>query len=124
LRTLAAGLRNPVGIAVYPTTGVLYVTASERGGLGDVLAPDYFTRARQGDFFGWPYAYAGLHPDPDYGTKRTELVRETRTPDVLFPAHSTPLGLVFCEGNQFPAAYKGCAFIALHGSWNSGTPTG
>jgi glucose/arabinose dehydrogenase len=30
--------------------------------------------------------------------------------------HSAPLGLAFDEGSQFPAAWKGDAFVALHGS--------
>jgi glucose/arabinose dehydrogenase len=124
LTTFASGLRNPVGIAFYPGTDDLYVTVNERDGLGDNLPPDYFTRIRQGDFFGWPYAYTGPHADPTYGSKRPDLVKITKTPDVLFQAHSAPLGLVFYEGSQFPAEYKGDAFVALHGSWNSAHPTG
>ena len=124
LHTFASGLRNPVGIAFYPGTNDLYVTVNERDGLGDGLVPDYFTRIRQGDFFGWPYAYIGRHPDPDYGAKRPDLVAKTKVPDVLFQSHSAPLGLVFYEGDQFPADYKGDAFVALHGSWNSAKPTG
>jgi glucose/arabinose dehydrogenase len=124
LSTFASGLRNPVGIAFYPDTDDLYVTVNERDGLGDNLPPDYLTRIRQGDFFGWPYAYIGRHPDPDFGGKRADLVAKTKTPDLLFQAHSAPLGLVFYEGDQFPAEYKGDAFVALHGSWNSAHPTG
>jgi glucose/arabinose dehydrogenase len=124
LTPFASGLRNPVGIAFYPGTDDLYVTVNERDGLGDNLPPDYLTRIRQGDFFGWPYAYTGAHPDPTYGAKRRDLVAKSRTPDVLFQAHSAPLGLVFYEGGQFPAEYKGDAFVALHGSWNSAHPTG
>ncbi len=124
LSTFASGLRNPVGIAFYPGTDDLYVTVNERDGLGDGLPPDYLTGIHQGDFFGWPYAYTGTHPDPDYGSKRPDLVARTKTPDVLFQAHSAPLGLVFYEGNQFPSAYRGDAFVALHGSWNSAHPTG
>lgn len=124
LSTFASGLRNPVGIAFYPGTGDLYVTVNERDGLGDDLPPDYLTRIRKGDFFGWPYAYIGNHPDPDYGKKRPDLVAKTKTPDVLFHAHSAPLGLVFYDANQFPADYKGSAFVSLHGSWNDAHPTG
>jgi glucose/arabinose dehydrogenase len=124
LSTFASGLRNPVGIAFYPGTDDLYVTVNERDGLGDNLPPDYFTRINKGDFFGWPYAYIGNHPDPDYGKKRPELVAKTKTPDVLFQAHSAPLGLVFYDSKQFPGEYKGNAFVALHGSWNSAHPTG
>jgi glucose/arabinose dehydrogenase len=124
LATFANGLRNPVGIASYPGTNDIWVTVNERDGLGDDLPPDYLAHITQGEFFGWPYAYIGPHPDPDYGAKRPDLVAQTKTPDVLFEAHSAPLGLVFYEGAQFPADYKGDAFIALHGSWNRAKPTG
>lgn len=124
LSTFASGLRNPVGIAFYPGTDNLFVTVNERDGLGDDLPPDYFTQIHQGEFFGWPYAYIGAHPDPEFGAKRPDLVARTKTPDLLFQAHSAPLGLVFYDGDQFPSEYKGDAFVALHGSWNSGKPTG
>jgi glucose/arabinose dehydrogenase len=110
--------------AVYPGTDNLFVTVNERDMLGDSLVPDYMTQIRQGDFFGWPYAYIGPHPDPDFGAKRPDLVKKTKVPDVLFASHSAALGLVFYEGAQFPAEYKGSAFVALHGSWNRGNPTG
>lgn len=124
MRTFARGMRNPVGIAFYPGTDDLYVTTNERDGYGDALPPDFFTRIREGDFLGWPYAYAGPHPDPQWGAKRPDMVAKSKTPDVLFPAHSTALGLVFYDSTQFPAAYRGDAFIALHGSWDSAKPTG
>jgi glucose/arabinose dehydrogenase len=124
LSTFASGLRNPVGIAIYPGTDDLYVTVNERDGYGDGLVPDYLTRIRAGDFFGWPYAYIGNHPDPDFGAKRPDLVAKAKTPDVLFQSHSAPLGLVFYDASQFPADYKGDAFVSLHGSWNSAQPTG
>lgn len=124
LTTFASGLRNPVGIAFYPGTDDLWVSVNERDGLGDDLPPDYLAHIREGDFFGWPYAYTGNHPDPDYGAKRPDLVAAAKMPDLLFQAHSAPLGLVFYEGDQFPADFKGDAFVALHGSWNSAKPTG
>jgi len=124
LSTFAAGTRNPVGIALYPGTDDLYITVNERDGYGDGLVPDYLTRIRKGDFYGWPYAYSGPHPDPSFGAKRPDLVAKTRTPDVLFQSHSAPLGLAFYTGGQFPPDYKGDAFVSLHGSWNSGRPTG
>jgi len=124
LRTFATGLRNPVGLQFYPGTDDLFVTVNERDGLGDGLVPDYLTHVRQGAFYGWPYAYLGPHADPDFGAKRPDLVAKAVAPDLLFQAHSAPLGLVFYDGAQFPAAYKGDAFVALHGSWNSAAPTG
>ncbi len=124
LHTFASGLRNPVGIGFYPGTDDLYVVVNERDGLGDGLVPDYLTHLVEGGFYGWPYAYIGHHPDPHYGKKRPDLVAKSITPDLLFQSHSAPLGLVFYEGNQFPAAYRGDAFVALHGSWNAALPTG
>ncbi len=124
LEPFVTGTRNPVGLAIYPGTDDLYVVVNERDMLGTYLPPDYFTRVKQGQFFGWPYAYTGPHPDPGYGSKRPDMVAKAATPDVLFQPHSAPLGLVFYEGNQFPADYKGDAFVALHGSWNAQTPTG
>jgi glucose/arabinose dehydrogenase len=124
LSTFASGTRNPVGIVLQPGTNDLYITVNERDGYGDGLVPDYFTRIQQGDFYGWPYAYSGPHPDPDFGSKRPDLVAKTKTPDVMFQAHSAPLGIAFYDGKQFPADYSGEAFVSLHGSWNSGKPTG
>jgi len=122
--TFATGLRNPVGIAVYPGTSDLYVVVNERDGLGDGLVPDYLTRVRPGGFYGWPYSYIGANPDPGMGGRGADSVARAIVPDVLFQSHSAPLGLVFYQGDQFPADYRGDAFVALHGSWNAGTPTG
>lgn len=124
LTQYATGIRNPVGIAFYPGTSTLWVSVNERDGYGDGLVPDYLTHLEKGAFYGWPYAYIGHHPDPTYGSKRPDLVAKTVTPDLLFQSHSAPLGLVFYDGAQFPKDYKGDAFVSLHGSWNSGTPTG
>lgn len=118
------GLRNPVGIAFYPGTDDLYTVVNERDGLGDELVPDYLTRVQQGDFYGWPYSYLGQHPEPSMMGKRPDLVAKAKVPDVLFRSHSAPLGLVFYTGTQFPADYRGGAFVAHHGSWNASTPRG
>jgi glucose/arabinose dehydrogenase len=123
-RSYARGLRNPVGIAFRPGTQDLYAVVNERDGLGDDLVPDYFTRVQQGAFYGWPYAYIGPNPQPGLESRGVELRAKTVVPDVLFTSHSAPLGLVFYEGTQFPADYRGDAFVSLHGSWNRSVPTG
>jgi glucose/arabinose dehydrogenase len=120
----ASGIRNPVGIAVYPGTSTVYVTTNERDGLGDDLPPDYLTSVKPGGFYGYPFAYIGKNPDPVWGPKDPAKVAATITPDVLFHAHSAPTGLVFYTGTSFPADYRGDAFVSLHGSWNAGNPTG
>ena len=92
--------------------------------MGDNLPSDYLIRVRQGGFYGWPYAYNGPHPQPGFATLAPDKVKATITPDLLFQAHSSLLDLVFYEGNQFPAQYKGQLFVALKGSWNRSLPTG
>ena len=124
LSTFASGLRNPVGIAFYPGTNDLYTVVNERDGYGDGLVPDYFTRVQEDGFYGWPYSYIGSRPDPQLGDQRPDLVEAAIEPDVLFQSHSAPLGFAFYDAEQFPERYRGGAFVALHGSWNSSVPTG
>jgi glucose/arabinose dehydrogenase len=81
MTTFAAGLRNVVGVAVYPGTDQLWGTVNERDRLGGGLPPDYLARIDKGDFFGWPYAYIGPHPDPVYGNERPDLVTRTKLPE-------------------------------------------
>jgi glucose/arabinose dehydrogenase len=49
---------------------------------------------------------------------------KTVVPDVLFEPHFAPLALVFYDAAQFPAQYKGDAFVAFHGSGPYGRPDG
>lgn len=123
-RTFATGLRNPVGIAFYPGTNDLYTVVNERDGMGDELVPDYMVRLKDGGFYGWPYSYIGGNPQPKFAEKRPDLVKQAIVPDLLFRAHTAALGLVFYTADQFPADYKGDAFVALHGSWNAAQPRG
>lgn len=122
--TYASGTRNPTALAFNPETGDLWATVQERDGLGDNLPSDYLIKVQQGGFYGWPYAYIGPHPQPGFAQLAPDKVKASITPDVLFEAHSSLLDLVFYEGDQFPAEYKGQLFVALKGSWNRSVPTG
>jgi len=123
-QTFADGMRNPIGIAFRPGDDAPYVVVNERDGMGDELVPDYLARLVPGAFYGWPYAYIGANPQPDFADKRPDRVAASIVPDLLFESHSAPLGLVFYDGEQFPADYRGDAFVALRGSWNAGRPRG
>jgi glucose/arabinose dehydrogenase len=120
----ATGLRNCAGLAVQPGTGDLYCAVNERDGLGDNLPPDYVTRVREGQFFGWPWWYMGDHEDPRWKGARPDLAVMITNPDVLLQPHSAPLAITFVDGANLPPEYQGSAFVALHGSWNRTERTG
>jgi glucose/arabinose dehydrogenase len=123
-RVYATGLRNCSAEAIQPDSGALWCAVNERDGLGDNLPPDYATRVQPGAFYGWPWFYTGGHPEPRMGGARADLAGHVTVPDVLMQPHSAPVGIVFYDGAQFPAAYRGDAFVALHGSWNRSLRTG
>jgi glucose/arabinose dehydrogenase len=133
-RLFATGLRNPVGMAWRPGTNELWTVVNERDRLGDDIPPDYLTQVQDGAFYGWPYAYASLDgkivPDPEYGSRKPQKVRQTRPWTVPVQAHSAALGVAFYPQQAasvvkaFPAEYSGDAFLAFHGSWNRSAKTG
>jgi glucose/arabinose dehydrogenase len=79
----------------------------------------------EGANFGWPYCYydpvrKARVLAPEYGGdgRRTDGCAQYAAPLVAFAAHMAPNALLFYDGAQFPARYRGGAFIAFHGSWN------
>jgi glucose/arabinose dehydrogenase len=123
-RIYAAGIRNPVGIALEPSTGVLWTSVNERDDLGDDLVPDYITTVKDGGFYGWPWYYIGANQDPRHAGKHPELKDKVIVPDVLLQSHSASLQMTFYDGKMFPSEYSGYAFAAEHGSWNRAKRTG
>jgi len=120
----AEGVRNVIGLRWYPGSSTLWAAVQERDGLGDDLVPDYFTSIKQGGFYGWPYAYIGPNEDPRRKDEKPDLVKSTIVPDVPLQAHSAVLDALFYTGKQFPAAFQGGAFLALHGSCPRAERTG
>ena len=98
--------------------------------------PDEFTRVQSGANYGWPFC----NPNPDSpsgmddmpfdrdvemnadGT-RLDCASATRINKGI-QAHSAPLGFVFLQNTNAPAAYRDGAVVALHGSWNRSARTG
>ncbi|MFL5594373.1 MAG: PQQ-dependent sugar dehydrogenase [Gemmatimonadaceae bacterium] len=136
-RRFATGLRNSVALARNPLDGYLYAAVHGRDQLHDNW-PDLFSTQKsaenpaeefvkvdRGGDYGWPYCYydVDLHRlvlAPEYGGdgQKTGQCTGKTAPLVAFPGHWAPNGLVFYTGNQFPAEYRGGAFVAFHGSWN------
>ena len=123
-KILATGLRNCAGITIQPATGLPWSVVNERDELGDNTPFEYATAVKDSSFYGWSWYYIGSNEDPRHKGARPDLKGKVTVPDVLMQAHSAPLQIVFYEGNDFPASYKGSAFVALHGSWNRAERTG
>ncbi|MBI4546146.1 MAG: PQQ-dependent sugar dehydrogenase [Gemmatimonadetes bacterium] len=139
----STGLRNVVALALHAPSGTLYGAQHGRDQLFQNW-PAFFTaeasaekpseefvRLEKGDDFGWPYCYHDAEAArkllaPEYGGDGRKVGRcaQKKLPLLAFPGHWAPNGLVFYTraGSRapalFPAAYRGGAFIAFHGSWN------
>jgi glucose/arabinose dehydrogenase len=131
----ATGLRQMPAITWHD--GALYAVMNNRDQL-DTLWSDQFVgednqtrpaeamfRIEQGDNYGWPFCFydytqSKLLLNPEYGGDGKTVGRcsEFKTPIAAFPAHWAPVDVMFYSGTQFPAKYRGGAFIAFHGSWN------
>src|SRR6266700_155877 len=121
-RIFASGLRNAVGMAWEPRTGVLWTVVNERDGLGDETPPDYLTAVRDGGFYGWPYCYWGQIVD-DRVPQDPGMVAKAITPDYALGGHTASLGLCWVPAGTLPGFPDGMA-IGQHGSWNRSTLSG
>jgi glucose/arabinose dehydrogenase len=121
-RIFASGLRNPVGLAWEPQTGVLWTVVNERDGLGDETPPDYLTSVNDGAFYGWPYCYWGQTVD-DRVPQDPAAVSRATTPDYALGGHTASLGLCWLPAGTLPG-YPDGMVIGQHGSWNRSTLSG
>src|SRR5215470_3156025 len=121
-RIFAAGLRNPVGMAWEPLTGVLWTVVNERDGLGDETPPDYLTSVHDGGFYGWPYCYWGQTVDDRVPQDPAALAKAIR-PDYALGGHTASLGLCWLAAGTLPGFSEGMV-IGQHGSWNRSTLSG
>lgn len=121
-RIFAGGLRNPVGLAWEPHTGVLWTVVNERDGLGDETPPDYLTSVRDNGFYGWPYCYWGQTVD-DRVPQDPARVATAIKPDYALGGHTASLGLCWMPAGTLPGFPDGMV-IGQHGSWNRSTLSG
>ncbi len=131
------GMRNGEGFA-FDAQGRIYATQHGRDQLRENW-PELYTpeqganepaeelvQLRRGADFGWPECYFDYHQRklvlaPEYGGdggKTAGVCAQKQAPVAAFPAHWAPNDLALYSGKQFPAPYRGGAFIAFHGSWN------
>jgi glucose/arabinose dehydrogenase len=117
-RIYAAGLRNPVGMALNPLNGNLWTVVNERDMLGSDLAPDYLTQVEFGDHFGWPWYYWGGYPDDRVEPKKPGMQEYSKRPDYALGPHVAALGLTFARDAKIGDRWMQGAFVGEHGSWN------
>jgi glucose/arabinose dehydrogenase len=117
-RIYAAGLRNPVGMALEPSTRALWTVVNERDMLGSDLAPDYLTAIELGDHFGWPWYYWGGYIDRRVEPKNPQLQQYSKRPDYALGPHVAALGLTFADGLNLGDRFARGAIVGEHGSWN------
>ncbi len=120
----AAGLRNPVGLAWNPWSGMLWTAVNERDEIGNDLVPDYITSVKPGAFYGWPWSYYGQHVDSRPEPKNPAAVAAAIPPDYATGPHVATLGLTFSAGQRLGPQFAQGAFVGEHGSWNRNPPSG
>ncbi len=133
----ASGIRNGEGFD-FDEAGRLFVTQHGRDQLhenwpklytaeqGFNLPAEVVFELKKDAWYGWPKCYydAGQKKDvlaPEYGDDGGKAVGEcekAEPPVAAFPAHWAPNDLKIYKSEDFPAGYRGGAFIAFHGSWN------
>lgn len=128
MEIFARGLRNTIGFDWHPETGELWGMDHGIDWLGDDVHMEEVNRITQGANYGWPYIYANGEYNPGDrppGDTTYQQYQQLSTPPVNgYQAHAAPMQMVFYNADQFPADYRGDAFIAMRGSWNRSTPVG
>lgn len=118
----AKGLRNSVGFAWRRANDAsapeLIATDNGRDLLGNDFPPCELNRVVEGGFYGWPFANGDRVKDPDFGAGHDSEIAASQPPVHRFAAHNAPLGIAFLDAPGTPAAFRGAALVALHGSWN------
>jgi glucose/arabinose dehydrogenase len=133
----ATGLRHVLPVTWNSVSRKLFVVQHGRDVL-NVVDPEHYTVddneelpaeemhvLKEGGGFGWPFTYydplkKARMVSPEYGGDNQKRAEAGKYPDplVAFPAHWAPMQMAFYNGTQFPAKYRGGAFLAFHGSWN------
>lgn len=123
----AKGLRNTIGFDWDPNSHELWGMDNGIDYVGDNDPPEELNRLMEGGDYGWPFRFGNNRVNRLFDRSKVspaEFEKQTSAPFLTYDAHSAPIAMVFYTGTQFPADYRGSAFVALHGSWNRENPTG
>jgi glucose/arabinose dehydrogenase len=117
-----SGLRNPVGFAWHPKTGVLYASNNGPDHLGYEQPPEYFSRVTAGSFHGMPwFQYDGKKIQRDDCVKRAppRPLVDVAAPVATFPARNAPMAVAFVPAGALDKSLEFDAVVALRGSWGT-----
>lgn len=120
--TFGSGLRNPVGFAWHPRTGVMYASNNGPDHLGFEQPPEYFSRVEAGSFHGMPwFQYDGKTMRRDDCIKRAppRPLEDAVAPVATFPARNAPMAVTFVPRGAMDPALAFDAIVALRGSWGT-----
>jgi glucose/arabinose dehydrogenase len=150
-KTIAVGVRNGEGLSFAPD-GTLFAAINQAdnqpyplrddsGRYGQTVREyvnehpnDQVSRITAGTDMGWPYCVPdsrghksltnlGYINDPTSNPRGDALdcgaIGRTQ---LGLPAHSAPVGFVFTQGSDLPAALANGALVTAHGSWNRQPP--
>lgn len=120
--TFGSGLRNPVGFAWHPLTGVMYASNNGPDHLGYEQPPEYFSRVERGSFHGMPwFQYDGRRIGRDDCIKRPppRPGADVVVPEATFPARNAPMAVAFVPRGALLPALEFDAVVALRGSWGT-----
>ena len=117
----AVRIRNAIALAVDPASEALWAGVAGQDELEHGHPYEIFddVGARPGTAdYGWPACFEDRRP-VHAGTDCSAIA----VPRVAFPAYETPIGAAFYPlspsgPHAFAPAYRGGAFVALHGSWH------
>ncbi|HTN40051.1 MAG TPA: PQQ-dependent sugar dehydrogenase [Asticcacaulis sp.] len=137
----ATGVRDTQALAWDAADQNLYTVLQGRNGLNNGGSKQYSAddsakgvaeemhRVTKGANLGWPYSHFDGRTmqrlmAPEYGGGPGDVITDQSyaTPVAVFPAHSSPLDIVFYDGGRFPVAYRGGAFVAFQGGFGGVTP--
>jgi len=120
LAPFSSGLRNPIGLAFYPDSGVLYATNAGPDNLGYDLPPEIFAPLEKGSFHGMPwfqYYHGAFRSGECAASPPPRPASEATVPSAIFAARSTPQGVAFAVNSQTIPEFNGHGLVAVHGSW-------
>ena len=126
---IATGVRDMMAVTWSPEFKGLYGVMQGRNDHIDTVSEEMH-RIDKGANLGWPYTLydTALHARvlaPEYGGDGESLAQGDYDPPLAaLPAHQSPLDLLFYDGRQFPASYRGGAFIVYHGGAGALRPDG